>query len=265
MHLRPCNPFDLSSMASIQVACELDDPLANYVVKEGSMATHAASYRMISLHFLRQVLLNPGTLAWVVESDDHDVPPDAASQDFASHTRKSDLSTGGQVIGWAVWTRHGTGKVAQNWKRASETISSKIEVLLHAVKTWYINFYNPLEDRNHKASVEHIMRSDFDREIFTEYWQLEGCYIDPKWQRRGAGKLALRWGMAQAQAEAVPIVMKASPKGVALYERNGFRRVRREEFGEFFDTGGEGYWQMVWEAEDWGALEKVKGNGRTLR
>jgi hypothetical protein len=33
--------------------------------------------------------------------------------------------------------------------------------------------------------------------------------------------LALKWGISQAEAEAVPIVMKASPKGVALYEQAG--------------------------------------------
>jgi hypothetical protein len=34
--------------------------------------------------------------------------------------------------------------------------------------------------------------------------------------------------------------MKASPRGVALYEKSGFRRLKREEFGAFFDSGGEG-------------------------
>jgi len=91
------------------------------------------------------------------------------------------------------------------------------------------------------------MRSDFDQAIFTEYWQLEGCYVEPKWQRRGAGKLALHWGLSQAEAEGVPVVMKASPKGVNLYEKAGFRKWKREEYEEFFSTGKDGYWQMVWE------------------
>jgi hypothetical protein len=34
--------------------------------------------------------------------------------------------------------------------------------------------------------------------------------------------------------------MKVSPRGVALYEKSEFRRLRREEFGAFFDTGGDG-------------------------
>jgi hypothetical protein len=58
--------------------------------------------------------------------------------------------------------------------------------------------------------------------------------------------------------------MKASPRGVALYEKSGFRRLRREEFGAFFDTGGDGYWQMVWEPEGVGGeerrVERIRGD-----
>jgi GNAT superfamily N-acetyltransferase len=104
--------------------------------------------------------------------------------------------------------------------------------------------------------VAHIVCTAFDLAIFTGYWQLNGCYVDPRWQRRGAGTLALIWGIQQAQAEWVPVAMKASPKGFALYEKSGFQRLRREEFDAFFDTGGDGYWKMVWEPEGVGGKER---------
>ena len=248
-------------MVSIQIICDRDDPLANYVVKADSMTGYATTCRMQTLHFLRQVLLNPGTLAWVVETDSHDKPLKAVSDDPSSPSQTPESTTGGgQVIGWAIWTRHGTSPVAQNWKRANSSLSTQLEALLHSLTTWSINHLsNPIIDRNHTAAVSHIMRSDFDRAIFAEAWQLEGCYVDPRWRRRGAGTLALEWGMAQARAERVPVVMKASPSGVAFYEKaageagpgtwGGFRRLRREAFDAFFETGGEGYWQMVWEPE----------------
>jgi GNAT superfamily N-acetyltransferase len=255
-------------MVSIQVACDLSDPLANYVVKEGSMTSAAATYRAHTLHFLRQVLLNPGTLAWVVESDDHDTSRSARMSEGIDLLpnplgNQPAGSAGGQLIGWAVWTRHGTGSVAQNWRRGNSTVFHKIEAFLSELQTWYIAhpYNNALVDRSHEASVRHIMCAGFDPDVFTEYWQLDGCYVDPAWQRGGAGALALGWGMQQAQAEGVPIVMKASPKGVGLYERAGFRRLKKEGFGDFFEESGEGYWQMVWEPGGCQGEGEVVGEG----
>ena len=69
-------------------------------------------------------------------------------------------------------------------------------------------------------------------------------------------------GIQQAQLERVLVVMEASPRGVALYEKNGFRRLRREEFGAFFDTEGDEYWRMVWEPEGGGGEERRMGRVR---
>lgn len=99
-------------------------------------------------------------------------------------------------------------------------------------------------------AVEPLIRSNFHQATFTEYWQLGGCYVEPKWQRRGAGKLALAWGLIQARAERVQVMMKASPKRVELCERAGFTKWKRERFEEFFSTGQNGYWQMGWEPEE---------------
>ena len=100
------------------------------------------------------------------------------------------------------------------------------------------------------------MRSAFDPAIFAEYWQLNGCHIDTRWQRQDAGMLALSWGILQAQAKRVPVVMKANPRGASLYEKSGFRRLKRG------DTGwpGIGRWcgnQGVWEGEG-----KAGGEGK---
>ena len=61
-----------------------------------------------------------------------------------------------------------------------------IERLLHSLWTQYLILADPLVDLQHKTSVTHIMRSAFDTAIFTEYWQLSGCYVDTRWQGRGA-------------------------------------------------------------------------------
>jgi hypothetical protein len=62
----------------------------------------------------------------------------------------------------------------------------------------------------------------------------------------------------------VRVVVEAGSRGVALYEKRGFRRSRREEFGTFFDTGREGYWQVVWGPGGVGRgerrVERVRGD-----
>jgi hypothetical protein len=61
----------------------------------------------------------------------------------------------------------------------------------------YLALADPLVDLQHKTSVAHIMRSAFDPTIFTEYWQLNGSYVNPRWQGRGTGTLVLSWGFSK--------------------------------------------------------------------
>jgi hypothetical protein len=61
----------------------------------------------------------------------------------------------------------------------------------------YFTLADPLVDLQHKTSVAHIMCSAFDPTIFTEYWQLNGCYVNPRWQGRGTGTLVLSWGFSK--------------------------------------------------------------------
>ncbi|KAH6848082.1 hypothetical protein B0I37DRAFT_310697 [Chaetomium sp. MPI-CAGE-AT-0009] len=49
----------------------------------------------------------------------------------------------------------------------------------------------------------------------------------PRRQRRGAGTALASWGIAQARALGVPTTVFASPMGLALYRRLGFREVGR--------------------------------------
>ncbi|KAK3293658.1 uncharacterized protein B0H64DRAFT_466274 [Chaetomium fimeti] len=49
----------------------------------------------------------------------------------------------------------------------------------------------------------------------------------PHWQKRGAGTALASWGIAQARALGVPTTVFASPMGLTLYRRLGFREVGR--------------------------------------
>ncbi|KAI0155094.1 acyl-CoA N-acyltransferase [Xylariaceae sp. FL1272] len=54
------------------------------------------------------------------------------------------------------------------------------------------------------------------------------CFVHPKAQRRGAGKLLVDWGLAQATKLGLPAYIMASEEGYSLYKKCGFEDVERE-------------------------------------
>jgi GNAT superfamily N-acetyltransferase len=79
----------------------------------------------------------------------------------------------------------------------------------------------------------------------TEFWELDGNYVDPKFQRRGPGTQLLHRGIEQARLENIPIVMKSSPVGSCFYEQHGFKSYRQEPSEPFFEVGERGMHLMV--------------------
>ncbi|KAI9659784.1 MAG: hypothetical protein M1821_001135 [Bathelium mastoideum] len=46
--------------------------------------------------------------------------------------------------------------------------------------------------------------------------------VDPAWQRRGVGRLLVRWGTEIADRMGVKTIVEATPQGRKLYEKEGF-------------------------------------------
>jgi GNAT superfamily N-acetyltransferase len=74
-------------------------------------------------------------------------------------------------------------------------------------------------------------------------------YIHPRYQRRGYGTQALRWGLDQATRERVPVLAKSTSQGYRLYHQAGFQSIKKLDFGGLFDPGEPGMHLMVWEPE----------------
>jgi len=49
--------------------------------------------------------------------------------------------------------------------------------------------------------------------------------ISPAYQRRGVGGLLMNWGLEKAREERVPVVLEATPNGLGLYLKKGFREI----------------------------------------
>jgi len=186
MRLRPYRASDISDMVTVQVKCDLEDPLALYTVKNGKMKTCPALHRHAALQFLKMMVSSPRTMAFVVEIDKNDKVRDEGIEHDSTAAPNPE-----RIIGWAIWTRHGTDVAATKWQSINLGPGTKIEFALQLIQTRLLELWNPLIDHEHMKAVSHIMRSDFDQRKYHDYWQLEGCYVDPDWQRRGAGRLAL--------------------------------------------------------------------------
>jgi len=52
----------------------------------------------------------------------------------------------------------------------------------------------------------------------------------PEHQRKGAGTLAMKWGVAQADFDGVDAFLFSTPFGKHLYEKNGYEALEEKNF-----------------------------------
>lgn len=92
---------------------------------------------------------------------------------------------------------------------------------------------NPCFDREALQKFDTVAGNSFPTSVPSEMWYLVVLAVHPSYQRRGIGQMLLQWGIDQASAESVPIGLEATPEGLKLYERKGFKTVRWVEFNGF--------------------------------
>ncbi len=98
-------------------------------------------------------------------------------------------------------------------------------------------YFNPVGDvynmerwgyfvKQHEKAVDSIFGKRKD------WWYLEALTVEPKFQRHGIGAKLLQWGLERANAAGEDVFLEASPNGLGLYLKNGFKQVAE------FTTGG---------------------------
>ena len=65
-----------------------------------------------------------------------------------------------------------------------------------------------------------------------DHWFLSTLVVDRAWQRRGVGKMLLRWGVDRADEEGWAAYLNATEEAKGLYESVGFRNVSESVFEE---------------------------------
>lgn len=207
MGIRPFHPDDLLRLAEIECLCNLTDPLAQF--KAVDLGKNWTAHIAASAQFLAKKILEPNCVCWVMTDE----------QPAAKHNKVED------VTAWAIWTRHATDRPPSN-----ETVHSSS----------LVEGNTPLDDRYLRdtpipqADLEDRCHTSVDNTIFdqariarikhiiykltvppdaglTDFWELDGMYVDPRFQRQGLGKQLLQWSVEKARLENMPIVIKSSP------------------------------------------------------
>ena len=240
MHLRPATQLDLSRFADIQADCNTTDALARFFTR--NIFEYYTSYRQGGLQFVKNLLLGPGCMGFVLETDPSDYP-DSTSDDAP------------EVVGWAVWSRCGDSETAKKWQRSvNGGWGAALNRQLMGLEEKYRKVCRRDVTRIHEnmdMMKQDIMAEEWD-ELLKECWELEGCFVDRRWQKRGLSKMLIDWGKERAREEGVPVVVHGSPVGGIAYRRNGFTSIGVAGFSKYFDEleyGGELMQNWVWVPE----------------
>lgn len=268
MHLRPWARADVPVCAAILAEGNRTDTLSRYL--RPNFDTMDTSYHLSCFRFLRREWLAQGRHPFVLISSLEELQKtnDEASQSSSTssvesqrqdHTGVSPNETSGTevVVGWAWFSRKGTSEAAKSWQKNQLSASLWIERILVAAEghiTDFVPNYDPVNDRKRRGVLDPLLKMDpWDETIFAESWEVDGLFVDVKYQRRGYARIMLDWVFEQARKEQVPVRVKGSPRGGLAYRKHGFRSIGEVGFHRYFDElefGGENHQLWVWEPED---------------
>lgn len=248
--IRPFRPgtTDMSAITEIIALGNEHDALTLYMTR--NIQQKWTSYRNRCGRFLRMLLANPGCVCCVAES--------TATQ---------------EIVGWAIWTRHGKSVKAKEWQTSNSGLLMAVERKLIAMEMGYykhVSNADPTSDENHKKQLMPVLSEQWPEDIFPEFWELDGLYVHPKFYRLGIGRMLAQWGVDRGEEEETPVLVHSSPIGRKLYESVGFEVVKRmdgfdayiPEFMEDLKVKGEaeasGCWAMCWQPNGTDYLQRAK-------
>lgn len=265
MHLRPWTRADVPVCAALMAEANRTDTLSRFMTPDlDSMDT---SYRLSAFRFIRRSWLTKGRLAFVLVARPEELLPGNSTepskspsepQQQASQADTSSVQAGETevIVGWAWFSRKGTSETAKYWQNQQLSASKSLERMLVTTEFYITNFipnYDPaLNHKNFSALGDILMNDPWDESIFAESWEVDGLFVDVKYQRRGYVRTMLDWVFEQARKEKVPVCVKGSARGGLAYRKHGFRSIGDVGFHKYFDEleyGGELHQLWVWEPE----------------
>jgi GNAT superfamily N-acetyltransferase len=233
MRIRPAVPADYSAIATVAVKVHVDDAEMAFFCP-GRDAHPKAYHRFFTLR-VRNYAMIEQCFVIVAETE----PSDSCWEGKT------------QIVGYSLWSREGDSKATrQRWRTKKSLYKSSypnhktirdcflrlsdfsnteiIHRFLSSMFMYYmIMFFNPAG-----SLIHNLQGGDEDSQFFDpnykdpeETWWPNEIAVDPKFQKRGIGKLLLKWGMGHAREENVPVALASTPAGLALYKSAGFQQV----------------------------------------
>ena len=266
MHIRPYQPSDLTAITNVMIAANKTDSLSLYFRRDTDrypLTDHRSAVR-----FLKNLVLGVGTYCLVTETDpwDYPTPSDSPSTPVPASALVP------EVIGWSMYTRHGSSPTALRWLQQNSSYSDSFNRwLMHLERDHYHRIFTSVDHTHDHAkfkTVLPLLSEPWDPKIFAEAWELAGLFVHPGWQRRGLGRKMMQWGMDRATEEKIPLIVGGSALGGPAYRKAGFKSTGVSGFGDFFDEcryGGEAMQRWVWEPEGVDVLERATGSAKKWR
>lgn len=234
MHIRLLTRDDISVCADITGAAFIDNLFFAF------LAPHRHAYpdawRKFHLERLRRRCVTPGT--WGVVC-----------------VEKS--STGEEeILGYGVWMRQ---TVEPNTSNPSKYLTNhtgmaaRFERLLLDIEDKYHDFVgNPAMSRSALKMIRGGPPPTSGFSSVPDRWYLANLCITPEHQRRGIGGMLVDWGLErcreekpQASGAPLPAGLIASPAGLGLYKKRGFKVAGWKTIPNIDEAGAE----MVWDRE----------------
>ncbi|KAI9660536.1 MAG: hypothetical protein M1821_009887 [Bathelium mastoideum] len=233
MHVRPATRADIYDVGTLADVTFQDDAFWRSLTP-GMYDYPNDRTRFYRLRTRGRAVMEGGCVSLVVVTDEQD----------------ADWSGREKLAGYAFWQRQGTSEQARKWQR--EPWGARLNrALLWAEMQYERYVVNRAMDFKIWDEVM-TMFAALKAPLVAEHWHTLVLGVAPQYRRRGAGRLLLDWGLQRAREEGVPVLLEATPQGVPLYEKAGFKRVlavRARQFPSFVSTN------MIWEPEgregDW--------------
>ncbi|KAL1967447.1 hypothetical protein VTN77DRAFT_3232 [Rasamsonia byssochlamydoides] len=214
IRIRPATLEDLPRVADLLAQAMLYDEVSAFLYPK--RLQYYAHYRDSLLRRLRQQNVTPGWVLCVAVQREIFRPADNRE---------------GLIVGYCAWERIGRDRHARKWQQSKGGFWNGLERTLLSMTEHYYSILglDKSLDRQRLADYNSGSMACFPFEQYPDLWYLENVAVHPAYQRRGIGRLLVRWGMEHADVECVPVGLEANVTRTKLWEKLGFMTINEIE------------------------------------
>jgi len=249
--------------ACIDITCDAfqDDAYISWLSPKSDIypdSARAAWHRRTRARLSQQGFYN-----FVCVMDKNDVSANAMEDNGPEDTR---AMPSGEIMGYVMFARNGPpdDELQRSWHSNNSSLLKSIERFTCTVEAKYFEALR-LEyarDYTHAAEQAAFVASSDAFAGLPSHWHAHMLAVSPRWQRRGVASMLLQWGFDRAREELVPLTLRASATGLALYRKLGFRVVSWSVIESI--SQNEGGAVCVWDEKDVWVREAVGGEREAM-